>query len=320
MMVRMIKIVTICLAFTFLSSAFAQSDFIDEVTTAKTAEERNNSDNVCPYCGNKGYCEIAGEKIPCPVCNGKNNIKTNTPSTIQPKPSKENKTNALPITTKTEAYLPWEPANPPSIANKSHPQTNIKTKEATTKTEAIPTTNKLPPSGEQLLLLNTRDVSAAAVNLNTLWGTIPFARQNAYQSNLFRGPGFSISIPKSWKEEVKPYTILDGTQHRYTSPDGYNYIVVVVFPMIEDVDLANFLQSKHAKMLSSFKNKSARNVILARRRGLGCFYEGILLMRDVACNLFFTRYKKKGYMIYGLYFDRQGGLTVAEIMQSLRIY
>lgn len=322
----------------------AQENFIEDVMDAKEVEAKSSpvpaaqlpsfaadssvtnvktapAEETCTYCGGKGYCEIAGERIPCPVCTVKGDSRQ---SDGDGNTAKENK--AFPKTS-SEERLPWDPAHAPSdplpinrgAENQSSENVENNQQQVPESFESHDVSRPVS-SANTLAVISSRLIPATSITLSTIWGNLPFAMQGAYHSTLYRGPGFSISIPNNWRTEKKPHEILGGTQHRYTAPDELSYIVVVTFPMEDDQDLAKYLEEKHVKLLSSFKNVSAQNVILGKRKGLACYYQGILLMRDVACNLFFTNYKNKGYMIYGLYFDRQGGLEVAQIVNSLRIY
>ncbi|MHC4870734.1 MAG: hypothetical protein ACYTFY_02715 [Planctomycetota bacterium] len=337
MFTKITNIALFCLLVVGCGQTCAQSDFIEEIKDSGRAEkvstpaagrdlpgfaqdavpaaDKNVSSSdgkVCSYCGGSGVCEIAGEKITCPVCNG-----TEAKETVPLRKEKDKKEFPK---VKSEDRLPWDPAHAPSDPLPVKRGGNA----AAEKTKA-PSSNRfradnMPPAGDRLVFISAREVPAGTVRLSTIWGNLSFASQGAYHSDLFRGPGFSISIPKGWRKEEKPHVVLGGTQHRYTASDGLSYIVVVTFPLNEEVDLSEFLQKKHVRLLSSFKNRSAQKVILGRRKGIGAFYEGILMMRDAACNLFFTRYKKKGYMVYGLYFDHEGGMQISQIINSLRIY
>ncbi|MBN1258010.1 MAG: hypothetical protein JXA52_09940 [Planctomycetes bacterium] len=179
------------------------------------------------------------------------------------------------------------------------------------------------PSPHEVVVASQQLVPATTIEFQTPWGMIPFCHKAAYHYDTERGPGFTIPIPEDWKRtEPQKHPVLGGMQYRYIAPSGYPhapYVVVAVFPMKDDVDLADFLSKKQVAMFSSFKFKEAHNVSLGRRSGIGVYYEGILKMSDVSCHLFLTRYKGKGYAVYGLYFDRAGGEAIGKVMNSIRI-
>lgn len=161
---------------------------------------------------------------------------------------------------------------------------------------------------------------AGNLRMATPWGEIPFTAPGAYQYKVDRGPGYRVHVPEAWTVKETRHRVLDGMQHRYADPTSLTRVVVATFPMEEETDPAAFLAEHQVELLSSFKPVEARRVVLGRRTGIGVYYQGILLMRDAACHLFFTQYKRKGYVAYGLYFDKRGGQRVAEILQSLRIF
>lgn len=154
----------------------------------------------------------------------------------------------------------------------------------------------------------------------TPWGEMAFAQQEVYPHDQARGPAFMVKVPDTWSQRELKHEILGGLQHRYTAANGLERVVVVTFPLEEEIDFAAYLEEVQVRLLSSFKPLEYRRISLGRRSGLGAVYQGILNMRDVVCHLFVTRYKKKGYVVYGLYFDREGGERVSHVLHSVRIY
>lgn len=163
-------------------------------------------------------------------------------------------------------------------------------------------------------------VPSTDVTMDTPWGQLPFSRRVAFQHSTEEGPGFKVSVPVRWQRAVQKHPGLGGMQYRFVAPNELTRVVVVVFPMEEQVDLVDFLESKQTELLSSFKNVMARDMLLRGRKGLGAYYQGILLCRDAACHVFLGRHQSKGYLVYGLYFDREGGLDVAKILSTVRIF
>jgi hypothetical protein len=308
---------------------------------------------TCTVCKGKGYIEVGGQQMTCPRCGGvsketssssktesatsnaavfsKNETINNSEAKDQDTAGKDTKIEyheiggeLIPVTvkntgtkktakTKEEKNLPWDPAHSPS-----KPLHFIHTKDeknSRSNREVEDIKNYVP-----IKISSPKVVSAESIEFSTLWGRMPFARRGSYQYRTYRGPGFSIKIPTSWQEKVLPHEILGGTQHRYISNDGLTYLVVVTFSLENGSNLENYLAKKQVKLLSAFKNISMYNVVLGRKKGLGGLYQGILMMRDVNCHLFFTQHKGKGYMVYGLYFDHDGGISISSVLASLRIF
>ncbi|MFH0911293.1 MAG: hypothetical protein V1918_07325 [Planctomycetota bacterium] len=174
--------------------------------------------------------------------------------------------------------------------------------------------------GIRIRLADETIVPATEVAFATPWGETRFCREGVYQSASDEGPGFTVKVPAGWTTVTQPHALLGGIQHRYVAPDGLTRVVVVTFPMEKNEDLAAFLGERQVHLFSSFKNIAARNVVLARRKGLGCYLQGILFCRDAACHLFLTRYNAKGYLVYGLYFDPEGADAVGQVLNSVRIF
>ncbi|MHC4883787.1 MAG: hypothetical protein ACYTGH_01735 [Planctomycetota bacterium] len=257
---------------------------------------------TCELCGGSGYREIAGDQVPCAGCRGAGNREEKRPD-----PAPAANPAIIPV-------HPWEPAVAPPAPE--GPKEVIDQK-------AIQQILESNEKGLQLFPVTLADIPlapATAIKFNTPWGAMPFALRDVYHHEPDRGPGFSAKVPRGWHMQKLKHNLLGGTQHRYTSPNGLSRVVVVIFPMAEAVDLPTFLAGVHVKLLSSFKLMEARRAALGRRSGIGVYYQGILLMRDAGCHLFLTRYKNKGYLAYGLYFDRPGGFEIARVMQSIRIF
>jgi hypothetical protein len=320
---------------------------------AKNLTRPSTDATTCSVCKGKGYIEVGGQQMTCPRCGGvskepANNSKTESASSNATVFSRNKTANhnenkdadtaekgtkieyheiggeLIPVTvkntgtkntvqTKEEKNLPWDPAHSPS-----KPLQFIHTKDESNNRnnkEVEDIKNYMP-----LKISSPKVVSAESIEFSTLWGRMPFARRGSYQYRTYRGPGFSIKIPTSWQEKVLPHKILGGTQHRYISDDGLTYLVVVTFSLENGSNLENYLAKKQVKLLSAFKNISMYNVVLGRKKGLGGLYQGILMMQDVNCHLFFTQHKGKGYMVYGLYFDHDGGISISSVLASLRIF
>jgi hypothetical protein len=177
------------------------------------------------------------------------------------------------------------------------------------------------PRGPQPVVVADAPLApASAFLVQTPWGELPFAEQGAYHREEIHGPGFTIKAPEGWRHSESKHPVIPGMQHRFTAPDGLTRVVVVVFPMTDEPNLAEYITGKQVQLLSSFKFRRARRISLARRTGVGVAYRGILFMRDAMCHLFLTDYMDKGYLVYGIYFDREGGESVGAVMHSLKVF